>query len=312
MPGSPMIELRGVRKEYEPGSGRGRRPVVALDGITLMVPRGETWAVVGPNGAGKTTLFGVLLGFLHPTAGAVRIDGESPRRYLRRRGAGYLPERFRLPGEWTVRGALLALARLEGLDGAAAGAAVDRVIGEFWLGEHAGKPLGALSRGLLQRVGLAQALLADRELVVFDEPTEGLDPLWRIRFRELVARLGREGRTVLVASHELAEVERIAERAVLLEGGRVREVLEIARGEGEPRRYLLELAAPAPSLADAFPGAVPAPEGGARYLVTVADAAELSARLAALLATGAVLVAVHPAAEALEDRVRRVLSGGGA
>lgn len=307
-----MITFEGVGKAYEPAPLPGRaKPVTALSGVSLTIPRGATWAVVGPNGAGKTTLFGLLLGFLHPTEGRVRIAGLEPRTYLRRHGAAFLPERLRLPSEWTVSATLRSLAELEGLSAREARARADAAMERLGLGPHAAKRLGVLSRGLLQRVGLAQALLADRELVVLDEPTEGLDPLWRIRFRALADELRSEGRTVLIASHDLAEVERIAERAVLLESGKVREILEIGGPTGPGQRYRLELASPSEILHEVFPGATAEADGeSTAYVITVADAGELSARLAVLLDAGAVLASVAPVIEPLEERVQRVLSGG--
>jgi ABC-type multidrug transport system ATPase subunit len=299
-----MIAFETVTKRF--GARRGRGGVEALSRVTLEVPAGETWGVVGPNGAGKTTLFALLLGFLHPTDGRVRIAGEAPRRYLRRHGASYLPERFRLPPEWTVRPTLLALARLEGYAGAEARRRADAAMERFGLEPHGGKTLGALSHGLLQRLGLAQALLGEHELVVLDEPTEGLDPLWRIRFRTVVEELRGAGRTVLLASHDLAEVERLAGKAVLLEQGKVREVLDLTPAGGE-QTYRLELAGPAPALEEAFPGAEPVAGARGAYRVRAADAAELSERLAALLDAGAVVASVAPAAEPLEERVRRAL-----
>lgn len=307
-----MIELRQVTRTYGP-TPRRARPTIALEDVSLSVPEGETWAVVGPNGAGKTTLFALTLGFIHPTAGQVRLAGLAPRAYLRRHGAAFLPERFNLPGEWSVDAALNALAQLEGVRGEEATRRADRAIERFGLGPHADRPLAALSRGLLQRVGLAQATLADRALVVLDEPTEGLDPLWRIHFRELVAELRREGRTILIASHDLAEVERIAERVVILEAGRIREILPARSTDaGTERRFRIELIGPSPAVSELFPGATPveADAAGATYLVTVADHDELSTRLAALLAAGATLAAVAPVEEPLEDRVHRALSGG--
>lgn len=341
-----MIELRNVTRIYAAAPGRGRVDTTALDDVTLAIPPGGVWGVVGPNGAGKTTLFGLILGFLHPTEGSVRIDGLEPRRYLRRHGAAYLPERFRLPPEWPVRDALRALAGLEGLKGSAVQERVTAVMERFGLEPHAPKPVGALSRGLNQRLGLAQALLADRPLVVLDEPTEGLDPLWRIRFRDVVAQLRDAGRTVLVASHDLSEVERLADRVVLLEGGRVKEVMDVARPAAGPIGYTITLTAPSAAVAEAFPGAEavaggaaisggggialpgagaagisgaatgasPAADAGSAhdagpttYRVHVADAEELSTRLAALLDAGAVVAAVTPATEPLEERVRRAL-----
>lgn len=305
-----MIEFEKAGKIYGPAPGRSR-PVEALREVTLRIPRGGVWAVVGPNGAGKTTLFGLLLGFLHPTEGRVRVGDVEPRRYLRRHGAGYLPERFGVPGEWTVASALRAFARLEGLSARDAAARAGEMIERFGLEAHAGKPAAALSRGLNQRLGLAQALLGRRELIVLDEPTEGLDPLWRIRLRDAIQELRAEGRTVLIASHDLAEVERLAERVVLLQGGRVRDVLEVAQQEDEAQRYRITLAEPSAAVAEAFPDAATEPGNDHAFVVTVADARELSARLAALLAAGAILASVQPATEPLEEQVRRALSGGG-
>lgn len=304
-----MIQLEGVSKTFRPGplAGRGVPVVEALAAVSVRIPRGEAWGVVGPNGAGKSTLFALLLGFLHPSAGSVAIDGLEPRAYVRRHGAAYLPERFRLPAEWNVRSALRALAGLERVPAAVATARTDAVVEQFGLAPHAGKAVGTLSHGLLQRLGLAQAWLAERELVVLDEPTEGLDPLWRIRFRSMVGELKAAGRTVLIASHDLAEVERLADRALVLQAGRVREVLDLAR-QAPATSYRLELAARLPTLGDVFPDAVAAEHDRPVFLVRAADPAELSRRLAALIDTGGVLVSVTPAAPALEERVQRALS----
>ncbi|HUG40337.1 MAG TPA: ABC transporter ATP-binding protein [Longimicrobiales bacterium] len=292
-----MIQLENLTRVY----GTRAAPVRAVDGISLGIDPGVT-AVVGPNGAGKTTLLGLILGFLRPTAGTVTLAGRPPRRWIRRHGAAYLPERFRLPAEWTVAGALRALARLDGLGPDAAGPRVRDTLERLGLTDYEGRALGTLSRGLNQRLGLAQALLAGRDLVVLDEPTEGLDPLWRVRFREIVSELREAGRTVLLASHELPEVERIADRVVLLRDGRVQEVVGLAAIGAGPVRYRLDVDAPDAALREAFPGAEPGPDG---IIVTVADARELSDRLAALLAAGGVVRSVTPAGAGLEERVRR-------
>jgi ABC-2 type transport system ATP-binding protein len=213
-----MIELQQVTKRY----GRRRR-TEALRDVSLHVPQGAVWAVVGPNGAGKSTLLG-RRPRLHSRHEGDRAD--------RRHAASRLPPcRWRrLPAGAVQRAGRVAHGRCAAHARAAgrrdAAAATDRAVAEFGLAPHLHKRVGELSRGLLQRLGLAQALLDRRDLVVLDEPTEGLDPLWRIRLRDVLSRLRTEGSTVLIASHDLGEVERVADRAVLLEGGRVRDIIQ--------------------------------------------------------------------------------------
>ena len=300
-----MILLEGAGRRFTP---RGSQPVDALGRVTLRVDPGSVFAVVGPNGAGKTTLFALVLGFLRPTAGRVTVDGLDPRRFARTRGASWLPERFSLPTGWRVRESLNALARLEGLSPIDARGAADAAIVRLNLGPHADKPVEALSRGLLQRLGLAQALLAPRDLVVLDEPTQGLDPLWRIRLREVVAELRRDGRTILLASHELDEVERLADRAAVLRDGRLEEIVDLRGADGDGLPYRIRLERPA-DLAAAFPGAereagADGSDGAVVYRVRVADTADLTRRLAALIESGARIVGVQPGASDLETRVR--------
>lgn len=306
-----MIVFDDASRWFRQGRARGR--VHALRSVSVEVPEGACWAVVGPNGAGKTTLFALLLGFLRPSGGAVRIDGRDPRRWVAEEGAAFLPERFSLPGDWPVRESLVALGRLEGL-GRGASSRTDELMEELGLTDHAGRRTAELSRGLLQRLGLAQSLLAERRLVVLDEPAEGLDPVWRIRLRSILERLRDEGRTVLIASHDLAEVERVADRALVLEDGRVRELLEIEPAQDRTLHYRIGLDVAADGAADvarAFPDARREESGRETdYLVTAASASELSARLAALLAAGGVVREVTPLRQPLEERVRGTLEEG--
>jgi ABC-type multidrug transport system ATPase subunit len=260
---------------------------------------------VGPNGAGKSTLFGLLLGFLKATSGTIRMAGLEPRDYTRRQGTGYLPERFRLAPRWPVRTALHAFASLTAREGTAA--LVDRALTRFGLEEHADKTVGALSRGLLQRLGLAQALLGNPELFVLDEPTEGLDPIWRLHFRELISELKNSDPppTILMASHDLNEIERLVQHVVLLDAGAVRDSFDITQATTGERRYRIALQAPLSELQTVFP-AVHLVENQRVFTVTVLDAHDLSTRLAALLALGAVVESVQPA-DGLEERVRAAL-----
>ena len=164
-----MIHLESVVKNY------GRR-VRALDGVTLDVAAGSALGIVGLNGAGKSTLLWLLLGYVNASSGAARIDGLAPREYAQRRGVAYVPERVAIPRGWTVRVALMAYAMLDGL-GSEARDRVEYALSRLGLAPLADRKVGALSKGNLQRLAIAQMLLAPRRLMVLDEPTDGLDPV---------------------------------------------------------------------------------------------------------------------------------------
>jgi ABC-type multidrug transport system ATPase subunit len=290
-----MIELQAVTKRY----GRKGAYPDALHDVTAAVPKGEVWAIVGPNGAGKSTLLSLVLGFIRPSAGKLRIDGEAPRDYLRVHGAAYLPERFRVPDAWTVAGALRLFAQLEGGPTNVSGA-----VARLGLEPHLDRRAGELSRGLMQRLGLAQALLARRELVVLDEPTEGLDPIWRIRLRDLLRELRDGGATIILASHDLAEVERVADRAIVLDSGTVRTVLD-THPAAESVAYRVRLHEPFADVNIAFPSAER--ESATTFIVSGVSAAELSERLGALIELGAIVTGVEAVREPFEERVRDTL-----
>jgi len=219
-----VIELKEVRKRF------GARGVEALRGLTLSVAAGESVAFIGPNGAGKSTLLALVLGFLHPTRGEVRIDGLDPRTYVRRRGAGWMPERLTLPDTWRVRASIEHFARLDGNGPAAARAAGRAALDHFGLAAHAERRASQLSYGLGRRLALAIATVTPRPLVVLDEPTDGLDAIGRVRFRERCAWLRASGCTLLLASQDLAETGQVADRAVVLEDGVACDVLPLRSG----------------------------------------------------------------------------------
>src|SRR5690625_7170484 len=223
-----MIEIREVSKRFAPRPW-STDPVIAIDYLSLEMPYARTCAIFGPNGVVNTTLIALILVFLQLSEWTIQICEREPRKYLRERGAAFLPERFTLPPEWPLQTALLSLARLEGLRAAELDRRVDQAIERFGLGAHRAKPIGTLSRGLLQRVGLAQTILAERELVVLDEPTEGLDPIWRIELRHLIEEFQREERLIRSDSHDLVDIARSAGHAIILDSGRVRESIAIER-----------------------------------------------------------------------------------
>lgn len=299
-----MIRFEGVAKSYTALVSRKR--VEALADFSLDMARGEVVGIAGPNGAGKSTMISLLMGFLSPSAGRITIDGESPRPWVERNGVGYLTELVNLPPRWKVPMTLHRMAALSGVprhEVAGHGAAMMSLLG---LDEHAAKRIKQLSKGNLQRVGLGQALIGDFELVVLDEPTHGLDPLWTQRFRDVVNDLRRPDRLLLIASHNLDELEVLADRVAILDHGRLQRVVTHqteVRSDRLAWRLVLE---GAPDVALAIPGAerVAGREGTWRC---VASRREVSQGLARLLAEGAVLVECVPEEGRLESAFREAV-----
>lgn len=210
---APIIEIEGLRKEY-----RRRRGVsVAVDSLNLSVPEGGVFGFLGPNGSGKTTTIRCLLGLVRPTAGTMRVFGQpvpgSLREGMRRIGA--IVESPALFPSMTGRENLRLLARIDGIGNAR----VDEVLGQVGLAERSRDTVKHYSLGMRQRLGLAAALLKDPELLILDEPANGLDPAGIREVRELLRRLGAEGRTVFVSSHQLSEVEQTCDAVAILRRG---------------------------------------------------------------------------------------------
>ncbi len=293
------LELAGVCKAYGGLFG----PVVpALTDVTLSLPGGSVVGVAGPNGAGKSTLLSILTGFLAPTGGTARIYGLPPREYASRRGVAYLPELVRLPPDWTVTAALERLGLLGGLAGAPLARRVAAAAAEMGLADYASAVVGRLSKGTLQRLGIAQMLLSDSALMVFDEPSNGLDPVWLMRFRELVRGLRRPDRLIVIASHNLDELDRLTDSVAILRQGRLERVVRhalCAPDAAAPRVFRLKLLKPCAALAGVFPGAAPVAGRETEYLLE-AGAVQLNNGLLKLLGAGAVILALQPEQSGLE------------
>jgi len=301
-----MIRLDGVAREYGGWIARARRRRVrALDGVSLHVAPGTAMGLVGPNGAGKSTLIRLLLGYIRPTAGSIAIDGAEPRAYVTRRGVAYVPEIVAIPPSFTVAHAMRVFAALAELPEAAArtAAALERV----GMADAVDRRIGALSKGMLQRVAIAQALLGDRQVMVLDEPTSGLDPEWIAELRAIVAewRAADPARVVLIASHDLDELERTTDRVAVLENGRLREVIDLKAPALRFPAYRLEVES-TPHAGEAvracFPGAVAEEGPGLAFRVQPADSDDLNRRVAALMQRGIAVRALAPERETLEQR----------
>ncbi len=211
------IEVLDASKEFR----RLRRRVVALDGVTLQVKRGEAFGLLGPNGAGKTTLVKVLLGLSRPTRGEVRLRGASPTRPGARLRVGYLPEGHRFPSYHTGASALRLFGRLAGVDEAALAPRAAELLELVGLSGRADDRIGRYSKGMTQRLGLAAALIDDPDLLFLDEPTDGVDPVGRRHIRSVLLAARERGTTIFINSHLLSEVERTCDRVAILKAGRI-------------------------------------------------------------------------------------------
>ncbi|MCX6951231.1 MAG: ABC transporter ATP-binding protein [Verrucomicrobia bacterium] len=216
---TPAIELRGLVKDFSVGL-RGVK-LRAVDDLSLRVAPGEVFGLLGPNGSGKSTTIKILLGLLEPTAGECRVFGVPSARVEARLDVGYLPESPYFYRHLTGRELVKFYAKICGLGGAALPGRVAEVIAWVGLTEAADRRVGTYSKGMLQRIGLAQALVHDPRLVILDEPTAGVDPVGSAAISELVLKLKAQGKTVLITSHLLAQIEDICDRVAILDRGRL-------------------------------------------------------------------------------------------
>jgi len=219
---STAIEIKDLVVTFE---SQGK-PVEALRGVSLSVGEGEVVGFIGPNGAGKTTTLHVLLGFVPATSGEASLFGEDVQHSIARKRIGYLPEHPDTYKFMTGRELLFMAGRLFGLKGPALKQRVADLLKTVELEEAADRRIATYSRGMMQRIGLAQALVNEPDLVILDEPTGGLDPLGRMEIRSIIADLRDRGKTVFFSSHELSEVELVCDQVALLAKGRI-----VARGK---------------------------------------------------------------------------------
>jgi len=234
----PAISVSALVKEYR--RFLGLRRFRAVDSVSFAVPRGSVTALLGPNGSGKTTTLKCILGLLRPTAGEVRLLGRPPRDPEARARLGYLPEESPFPSFMKLEPALAFYAELGRVPRRERRPRAAALLEQVGLGTARDRRIGELSKGMLRRFGLAQALIARPDVLVLDEPTSGLDPFGLRDFREILEAERARGTAVLVSSHLLADVERTCDRVVLLSAGRVRaegplpELLAASGGAREP------------------------------------------------------------------------------
>jgi ABC-2 type transport system ATP-binding protein len=304
---TPAVEINNLTKDYEVGFLR-KRKVRALDGLTLAVGRGEIFGFLGANGAGKTTTLKLLMRLMYPTSGEARILGHDIGDTSMHADIGYLPEHPYFYDYLTARELLEYCAELFGYARAERKARAADMLAHVRLEEKSwDKQLRKFSKGMLQRVGLAQALVNDPSVVFLDEPMSGLDPVGRREVRDLIASLRASGTTVFLCSHILSDVEVLCDRAAILRRGRLAHIgrlEELQRGAGAERAMEIVVtgadAARLEASLNGLAGArVTTTPGGAR--IEVPSEADVDDALHAIRTVGARLVAVHPVGNALEE-----------
>jgi ABC-2 type transport system ATP-binding protein len=305
----PAIEVRDLTKTYRTPFTRKR--VEALRGVTFRVERGHIFGFVGPNGAGKTTTIRTLMGLIRPTGGSAELLGHPLGSREAKARIGFLPESPYFYDYLTVGELCDLTGRLFGLSAAERKQRADRLIDKVGLGRARGQSLKKFSKGMLQRAGLAQALMNDPELVVLDEPMSGLDPIGRKEVRDLILELRDHGKTVFFSTHILSDVEAITDRVAIIARGQL-------QASGTPAELVsrsllgVEITVQlADGDADAAltAGASKVRRAGDELTLTLAADADVDAWLARAHAAGAKVRQVAPRHETLEDLFLREVAG---
>ena len=310
----PALLIEQLTKDYAVGFWR-RRPYRALDALSLAVEPGEIFGFLGPNGAGKTTTLKLLMQLIFPTSGHAEMLGRPVGHVATRRRIGYLPENPSFYDYLTAEELLTYFAQLFGYDAPERRRRVASLLDRVGIGRERRFQLRKFSKGMIQRVGIAQALLNDPELLFLDEPMSGLDPLGRRDVRALILELRDQGRTVFFSSHILSDAETLCSRVAVVAGGRL-----VAEGrladltEFSVRGWELVVA----NLSDeALERVQPATTrivriSAGRYSLELSLASPPDRILAELVATGASVVSLNPLRETLEDFFVQRVAGAGA
>jgi ABC-2 type transport system ATP-binding protein len=295
-----LIEVSGLRKQYR--SSFGKPLITALDGIDFQVREGELFGLLGPNGAGKTTTVKILLGLTHATAGTASIGGLPVRDPESRRRVGYLPEGHKIPNYLTARQALTIFGRMSGMAKKDIQARIPSLLDQVRMGDWADVRIKKFSKGMTQRLGLACAMVHAPQVLLLDEPTDGVDPVGRREIRDILRAEADRGTAVLLNSHLLSEIERTCDRVAVLRNGKVAAFGAVEELTRTTATYKMVATPIDDSLVSSFR------ESGAgvervngHVVLSVADLQHLNALVDQLRARGGVLSELTPVRSTLED-----------
>ncbi|OGP57987.1 MAG: hypothetical protein A2V67_10930 [Deltaproteobacteria bacterium RBG_13_61_14] len=247
-----MIRIEGLIKDYRVGFTR--EPKRALSGLDFQLDPGESVALLGPNGAGKTTILRILFSLIEATAGTLMVFGMPHDEHEWRKRAGFLSEFFKPPVFYTGRGFLRLIGRLQGMADNLLEARIQELAETLGLTDVLAHRIGRYSRGMMQKIGLAQALVNDPDLLVLDEPTANLDAVARKRLRDYLAARKERGKSLLISSHVLSEVEGLTDRVVFLLDGKIREQTSMRDLLHPTEKYEIHFRLPPGTKADGWPG----------------------------------------------------------
>jgi ABC-2 type transport system ATP-binding protein len=294
----PAIDIRNLTKTYQ-RSGTVR----ALDDATLSINRGEIFGFLGPNGAGKTTLVKILLSIVLPSSGeASLLDVRLPDVRVREK-IGYLPENHRFPSFLTGEAVLSYFGSLTGMSSAAIRSRSTDLLKLVGMEQWRGMKVKRYSKGMLQRIGLANALLHDPELVFLDEPTDGVDPVGRAEIREVLRGLRSQGKTVFLNSHLLSEVELVCDRVAIIDRGKILKVGTISDLTSRGNRFIIGTESPLPEtiFTEARAMAMPFVQVNGGYAFNANTNQDLNRIIDLLRRDSVIITAVAPDRTSLED-----------
>lgn len=303
-----VLEVKDLIVDY----GRGLKKNRAVEGMNFSVREGECVGFVGPNGAGKSTTIKVIMGFLFPTAGEVRVFGQTAGQVASRERIGYLPEVALYYQFMKARELLELYGGLHGMGKAALKAAIPELLTEVGLGGKGEVLLRNFSKGMQQRLGIAQAIISDPELLVFDELSSGLDPIGRYDLRQVLLKLKAKGRTIFFSSHELSEVEDLCDRVLIVHRGKCIEEKNIDQLLHPLNRFSLRFSLPQGMTPEAvLDDQAYTRKGDSDYVCQITGAEEYAAVLQKLATRGATIHEAHTEQVSLEKYFMNLIQSQG-